>query len=54
MGRSLGSFSKPLNEVLVPRMNRLLMIRKLSIASESMLKAGLLGSNEAGLYKPVK
>jgi hypothetical protein len=30
------------------------MIRKLSIASESMLKAGLLGSNEAGLYKPVK
>jgi hypothetical protein len=30
------------------------MISKLSMASESMLKAGLLGSNEAGLFKPVK
>jgi hypothetical protein len=30
------------------------MIGKLSIASDSMLKAGLLGSNEAGLFKPGK
>jgi hypothetical protein len=30
------------------------MIKKLSIASDSMLKAGLLGSNEEGLFKPVK
>jgi hypothetical protein len=29
------------------------MIKKLSRASESMMKAGLLGSNEGGLYKPV-
>ncbi|MGB8491988.1 MAG: hypothetical protein WCE64_13100, partial [Bacteroidales bacterium] len=28
------------------------MIMKLSTASESMLKAGLLGSDEKGLYKP--
>jgi hypothetical protein len=30
------------------------MIKKLRIASETMLKAGMLGSNEAGLFKPVK
>jgi hypothetical protein len=30
-----------------------LMIKNLSKASESMLKAGLLGSDEAGLFKPV-
>jgi hypothetical protein len=30
------------------------MIKKLRIASESMLMAGMLGSNEAGLFKPVK
>jgi len=30
------------------------MIRKLSPASETMLKAGMLGSNEKGLYKPDK
>lgn len=30
------------------------MIGKLKYASESMIKAGLLGSNEAGLFKPVK
>lgn len=30
------------------------MIKKLNVASESMLKAGLLGSNEAGLFKPAK
>jgi hypothetical protein len=30
------------------------MIRNLRKASDSMLKAGLLGSNEAGLFKPVK
>jgi hypothetical protein len=30
------------------------MIKKLNIASESMIKAGLLGSNEDGLFKPVK
>jgi len=30
------------------------MIKKLSIASNSMLMAGLLGSNEDGLFKPVK
>jgi hypothetical protein len=30
------------------------MISKLNIASESMLKAGLLGSNDAGLFKPLK
>lgn len=29
------------------------MIRNLKKASDSMLKAGLLGSNEAGLFKPV-
>jgi hypothetical protein len=28
------------------------MIRNLKKASDSMLKAGMLGSNEAGLYKP--
>ncbi len=28
------------------------MIKKLNYASESMIKAGLLGSNEAGLFKP--
>jgi hypothetical protein len=30
------------------------MIKNLSKASETMLRAGMLGSNEAGLYKPVK
>jgi hypothetical protein len=30
------------------------MIKKLNIASESMIKAGLLGSNNDGLFKPVK
>jgi len=30
------------------------MIKKLSIASESMIKAGLLGSNADGLFKPGK
>jgi hypothetical protein len=30
------------------------MIRKLKVASETMMKAGMLGSNEAGLYKPQK
>jgi len=30
------------------------MIKKLKIASETMLKAGMLGSNEAGLFKPRK
>jgi hypothetical protein len=30
------------------------MIRNLRKASDSMLKAGLLGSNEAGLFKPEK
>jgi hypothetical protein len=30
------------------------MISKLSPASETMLKAGMLGSNEKGLYKPDK
>ena len=30
------------------------MIRKLKAASETMLKAGLMGSNEMGLYKPKK
>jgi hypothetical protein len=30
------------------------MIKKLRIASESMLRAGMLGSNEAGLFKPAK
>jgi hypothetical protein len=30
------------------------MIKKLRIASESMLKAGMLDSNEAGLFKPIK
>jgi hypothetical protein len=29
------------------------MIRNLKKASDSMLQAGLLGSNEAGLFKPV-
>jgi hypothetical protein len=28
------------------------MIKKLNYASESMIRAGLLGSNEAGLFKP--
>lgn len=28
------------------------MIKKLSVASETMLKAGMLGANEAGLFKP--
>ncbi len=31
-----------------------IMIKKLSIASESMIKAGLLGSNTDGLFKPEK
>ncbi len=30
------------------------MSKKLNIASESMIRAGLLGSNEEGLFKPVK
>jgi hypothetical protein len=30
------------------------MIKKLNVASDSMLKAGLLGSNKDGLFKPVK
>lgn len=30
------------------------MIKKLNIASDSMLKAGMLGSNEEGLFKPLK
>jgi hypothetical protein len=30
------------------------MIKKMNIASESMIRAGLLGSNEYGLYKPAK
>jgi len=30
------------------------MIKKLNIASESMIKAGLLGSNADGLFKPEK
>jgi hypothetical protein len=30
------------------------MIKKLKIASETMLKAGLIGSNEDGLFKPEK
>ena len=30
------------------------MIKKLRIASETMLKAGMMGSNEAGLFKPKK
>jgi hypothetical protein len=30
------------------------MICKLKIASETMLKAGMMGSNKAGLYKPAK
>ena len=30
------------------------MIKKLNIASESMIRAGLLGSNADGLFKPVK
>jgi hypothetical protein len=30
------------------------MIRKLKVASETMLKAGMMGSNEAGLFKPEK
>lgn len=30
------------------------MIKKLNIASESMIRAGLLGSNTDGLFKPVK
>ena len=30
------------------------MIKKLKVASETMLKAGMIGSNEAGLYKPEK
>jgi hypothetical protein len=30
------------------------MIKKLNIASESMIRAGLLGSNAEGLFKPVK
>jgi hypothetical protein len=29
------------------------MIRKLKLASEPVIKAGLLGSNEAGLFKPI-
>lgn len=30
------------------------MIRKLKIASDTMMKAGMMGSNEAGLFKPEK
>jgi hypothetical protein len=30
------------------------MIKKLNIASESMLNAGLLGSKPEGLFKPKK
>ena len=30
------------------------MIRKLKLASETMLKAGLMGSNDVGLFKPKK
>ena len=30
------------------------MISKLKIASETMLKAGMMGSNESGLFKPVR
>jgi len=30
------------------------MIKNFSRASEIMLKAGMLGSNEAGLFKPEK
>ena len=30
------------------------MINKLKIATETMLKAGMMGSNEAGLFKPEK
>jgi hypothetical protein len=30
------------------------MIKKLKVASETMLKAGIMGSNEAGLFKPEK
>lgn len=30
------------------------MIKKLKVASETMLKAGMMGSNEAGLFKPDK
>jgi hypothetical protein len=30
------------------------LINKLKIASDSMIRAGLLGSNESGLFKPVK
>jgi hypothetical protein len=30
------------------------MIKKLKVASETMLKAGMMGSNEAGLFKPEK
>jgi hypothetical protein len=30
------------------------MIKKLKLASETMLKAGMMGSNEAGLFKPEK
>jgi hypothetical protein len=30
------------------------MIAKLNIASETLLKAGLMGSNKAGLFKPKK
>jgi hypothetical protein len=30
------------------------MIKKLKVASETMMKAGMMGSNEAGLYKPEK
>ena len=30
------------------------MIKNLKVASETSLKAGLIGSNEAGLFKPEK
>ncbi len=30
------------------------LVNKLKIASDSMIRAGLLGSNESGLFKPVK
>jgi hypothetical protein len=36
-------------EVVTPE-----MIKKLKIASETMLKAGMLGSNVAGFFKPIK
>ena len=34
MGRSFGNFSKPLNENFVPKMSKLLIIRKFSISTD--------------------